>query len=315
MQTLAGAEDALHHHLEVEGMAIDVSRDLANAILAQGTRGLMPRRRPEVGGILLGRVVDGDTIAVEIEGCVEVPCEHLLGASYSLSGGEAGAFRAAAAEYKPGRRRGIQAVGFYRTHTGRGFALEPEEVVLFSELFPDRVGVALLVKPRLLRPSRAGLFFRDGSSLEFRLSSPGGREARKTPLWCSWWVLAPLLACLLFADGLLGFFAARQVHTLTPAVEAPRDPYALSLMAVEYGDNLFLTWDHKAPPVAAAARATLFIADGGQERAVALTRKQLQAGAVTYRKMSDHIRFRLEVFLDAHRSVTEVWDSASAGRR
>jgi hypothetical protein len=312
MQTLTGAEDDLHHHLEAEGMAIDVSRDLAGAILAQGTRGPILRRRQEVGGILLGRVVEGDAVTVEIEGCLEVPCEHLFGASYSLSERDVGAVRAAAAEYRPGRRRGIQAVGFYRTHTRRGFAVDAEELELLSEMFPDRVGVALLVKPRLLRHGRAGLFFRDGSSAEFRASGDvPARPARKTPLWCSWWVLAPLVACLLFADGLLGFFAARQVHAMTPAAEAPRDPYSLSLMAVEYGDNLFLTWDHKAPPVAAATRATLSIADGGQERSVPLSRKQLQTGAVTYRKMSDHIRFRLEVFLDTRRSVTEIWDSAS----
>jgi hypothetical protein len=326
MQTLAGAQDALHHHWEVPGerMTIDVSGDLVTAILVEGTRGLIPRRRPEVGGILLGTVKGGATTTVEIEGFLEVPCEHLFGPSYSLSDRDKEAFRAAAGEYAPGHRRGIQAVGFYRTHTRRGFALEAEEMALLSELFPDRAGVALLVKPRLLRPSRAGLFLRDGGSLEFPVSGRSDKDdveedgvrslakvraARRTPLWCSWWVQVPLWAGLLFADGLLGFLAARQFHAMVPAVQAPRDPYALSLMAVEYGDNLFLTWNHTAPPVAASARAALFITDGGQERSVALTRKQLQTGAVTYRKVGDHVRFRLEVFLDARRSVSETWDS------
>lgn len=333
MQTLAVAKDALRLEVPGEPMTIEVSRGLAKAILLQGTRGLIPQRRPEVGGILLGTVKAGATTAIEIEGCLEVPCEHLFGPSYALSEGDKEALRAAAAEYASSRRRGIRAVGFYRTHTRRGFALEAEEMELFSDLFPDRVGVALLVKPRLLRASRAALFLRDGSSLEFPVSGGDKNDAgevaaeedgvrslvkvpsaRKSPLWCSWWLQVPLFAGLLFAVALLGYAAGRQFHAMMPAVEPPRDPYALSLMVVEYGDNLFLTWDHRAPPVAAATRATLFITDGGQERSITLTRGQLQTGAVTYRRLSDRVQFRLEVFLHARRSVSEMWEPGPAGR-
>ena len=100
MQTLAVAKDALRLEVPGEPMTIEVSRGLAKAILLQGTRGLIPQRRPEVGGILLGTVKAGATTAIEIEGCLEVPCEHLFGPSYALSEGDKEALRAAAAEFE-----------------------------------------------------------------------------------------------------------------------------------------------------------------------------------------------------------------------
>lgn len=320
MQTLTGVTDAVRLEVPGERLTVEVARGLASAILLQGKRGLLPRRKPEVGGILLGTVKTGATTTVEIEGFLEVPCEHLFGPSYSLSETDKESLRAAVADYAPGRRRGIRAVGFYRTHTRRGFALDREEMELFADLFPDRVGVALLVKPRLLRQSRAALFLRDGSSIEFpigrREETPAEDDVRslvkphaahKTPLWASWWVQTPLFAGLLFVVALLGYAAGRQFNKIRPPAEAPHDPYALSLMVVEYGDNLFLTWDHESVPVIAATRATLFITDGGQERSVPLTRAQLKTGAVTYRKLGDRVQFRLEVFMDPRHAVTELW--------
>jgi hypothetical protein len=329
MQTLTGVTDTLRLEVPGEQLTVAVARGLAGAILLQGKRGLVPRRRPEVGGILLGTVKTGATTAVEVEGFLQVPCEHLFGPSYSLSETDKESLRAAVAEYAPGRRRGIRAVGFYRTHTRRGLALDDEEMGLFADLFPDRVGMALLVKPRLLRRSHAALFFRDGSSIEFPVGQveepPAEAEddvrslvkphaAHKTPLWASWWAQVPLIAGQLFVVGLLGYAAGRQFNRMAPAAEPPRDPYALNLMVVEYGDNLFLTWDHKSVPVSAATRATLFIGDGDQERSVTLSREQLQTGAITYRKLGDHVEFRLEVFMGPRHAVTEVWQPETALR-
>jgi hypothetical protein len=320
MQTLTGVTDTLRLEVPGERLTVAVARGLAGAILLQEKRGLVPRRRPEVGGILLGTVKTGATTAVEVEGFLQVPCEHLFGPSYSLSETDRESLRAAVAEYAPGHRRGIRAVGFYRTHRRRGLALDDEELGLFADLFPDRVGMALLVKPHLLRPSQAALFFRDGSSIEFPAGQPEEpppedevrslvkpHSAHKTPLWASWWVQAPLLAGQLFVVGVLGYAAGRQFNKMMPAVEPPRNPYALNLMVVEYGDNLFLTWDHRALPVIEATRATLFIDDGGQERNVPLSREQLCTGAVTYRKLGERVQFRLEVFMGPRHAVTELW--------
>lgn len=138
---------------------------------------------------------------------------------------------------------------------------------------------------------------------------PPGRPPQ--PFWTSWWVQVPILGCLLLVDGLLGFVSARQFHPppARPAA-APRDPYALSLLVVEYGDNLSLTWDRNAPAIAHAERAVLSIADGDQSQSldIELPVLQSQGFGVTYHRVTDRVKFRLEVFLKSGRSVSETWE-------
>jgi hypothetical protein len=153
---------------------------------------------------------------------------------------------------------------------------------------------------------RAG---KDGPSVE-----PGEIEQRPIrplqPFWTSWWLQVPILGCLLLVDGLLGFVSARQFRSppARPAA-ALRDPYALSLMVVEYGDNLCLTWDRNAPAIAQAQRALLSISDGDQNQSLdmELPILQSQGFGVTYHRVTDRVKFRLEVFLKSGRSVSETW--------
>jgi hypothetical protein len=44
-----------------------------------------------------------------------------------------------------------------------------------------------------------------------------------------------------------------------------------------------------------------------------LTVAQLKNGSVIYRKVSNQVQFRLEVFLKERRSVSETWESAGGG--
>jgi hypothetical protein len=131
----------------------------------------------------------------------------------------------------------------------------------------------------------------------------------RQPLWVSWWVQVPILAGLLVADGLLGFVSARQIQPTPAQTQATaKDPYALSLLVVEYGDNLHLTWDREAPALASAAGGMLTISDGGQTRSLDLSLDQLRDGSVTYRRLSTRVRLRLEVFLKGKRSLSETWE-------
>jgi hypothetical protein len=119
--------------------------------------------------------------------------------------------------------------------------------------------------------------------------------------------------CLLFADGLLGFFSAQPLRDVVQIAPVQKDPYALSLLVVEYGDSLHLTWDRLARPLAAAELGVLMITDGGQTRSTVLTPAQLRIGSVTYRKVSNQVRFRLEVVLKGHRTVSEGWEFGDTG--
>jgi hypothetical protein len=338
MQTLVGAEHAAESssfhlwHVPGKPVSICLSHDVAQALRKRRRRwfGLLRGRAPENGGILLGTEErDGEQLVLRIEDSLEVPCEHLFGPSYCLSGDDQDNLRRALDEFRTGRTRPL---GFYRTHTRRGHALDQDDLLLLSEFFPRDTDLALLVKRRAFRRSLAVFFLAQDASVEPDsrcLQVPlSGRRARKsrapepapaeppketakpprTPFWCSWWIQAPLLACLLAADGLLGFFSARQFNNwMTPAAAA-RDPYALSLMVLEYGDNLHLSWDRNARAVAAAEGGLLLITDGGQSRSLDLSTAQLQNGSVIYRKVTSQVRFRLEVFLKGRRSVSETWE-------
>lgn len=141
--------------------------------------------------------------------------------------------------------------------------------------------------------------------------APKAAPAPPQPFWTSLWVQVPILSCLLLADGLLGFVSARQFRPPpTRPAAAPRNPYALSLMVVEYGDNLCLTWDKNAPAIVQAQKAVLSISDGDQNQSldVELPALQNQGFGVTYHRVTDRVRFRLEVFLKGRRSVSETWE-------
>lgn len=348
MQTLASAEDALYQHWEVPGkpMAVYLSRAVSGAILLEGRRGLMPRRRPEVGGLLLGRVTVEETITIRIEACVELPCEHLFGPSYALSESEKQALRHALIQYGSGAEAEVCVVGFYRTHTRRGLGMDSDDLQL-ADFFPEGADLALLIKPRLLRQSRAAFFFWDDAlaepetaAIEFTIPRHGSRDfaaamevvhppepaieeadaapapqaGPRKPVWWSCWVQAPLGAFLLLAWYLAGFAAGRQIDKAIPrAAPPPRDPYALSLMVLQYGDNLHLSWDRQARPIVTAEGGSLLISDAGQSRTLDLTREQLRNGAVAYHQIGQRVQLRLEVLLPGRRSVSETWETSATG--
>ena len=349
MQTLAGAEDALYQHWEVPGkpMTVYLSRAASGAILLEGRRGLIPRRRAEVGGILLGTVTVEETITIRIEACLQIPCEHLFGPSYTLSEDEKQALRHAVIRHGVGTETDIGVVGFYRTHTRRGLGLDSDDLQL-ADLFPEGADLALLIKPRLLRRSQAAFFFWEdartepqSAAIKFTVSGHGSRDlaaaqgvfappepegekayvvaappaVSRRPLWSSLWVQGPLLAILLVAWYLAGFAAGRQIDKVVPrAAPPPRDPYAISLLVLQYGDNIRLTWDRQATPIVLAERGSLTISDGGRSRTLDLTREQLRNGAVAYHRLSEHVQLRLEVSLPNRRSISETWEFSATGQ-
>lgn len=349
MQTLAGAEEALYQHWEVSGkpMAVYLSRAASGAILLEGRRGPMLRRRAEVGGILLGTVTVEERITIRIEACLQIACEHLFGPSYTLSEDEKQALRHAVIRHGVGSETDVRVVGFYRTHTRRGLALDSDDLQL-ADLFPEGADLALLIKPRLLRASKAAIFFWEdartepqSAAIHFTISAHGSRDLAAAqevvvpperaikqvdavatsgavsgrPLWSSWWVQGPLGAFLLVAWYLAGFAAGRQIDKVVPrAAPPPRDPYAISLLVLQYGDNIRLTWDRQATPIVLAERGSLTISDAGQSRTLGLTREQLRNGAVAYHRLSERVQLRLEVSLPNRRSVSETWEESATGQ-
>ncbi len=276
-------------------------------------------RKSERGGILLGRVEHhGSEILVHVDEHFEVPCEYLFGPRYSLSEGDKEHFQEALDDAERAYP-GLEAVGFYRLHGRKGLGLDEDDLALYDEFFSGPERVALLVKRHRLRASRAAFFFREddwvsseASYLELPVRAGRPPKPATARFWCSLWAQAPLFAFLLFTYGLLGFLSARQWNQLRQSAQPPRDPYALSLLVLEYGDNLQLTWDREAPSIRTAAGAVLHISDGDQTRSIDLTSSQLKTGSVTYRRLNPRVRFVLEVSVTGHRAVSETWDSRTS---
>jgi hypothetical protein len=121
------------------------------------------------------------------------------------------------------------------------------------------------------------------------------------------WVWIPLSFIFLFLGVLLGFQAALSVQKKTSS-DSMLDPYSLVLSVTKSGDTLNIRWDRQAPAIRGAQRGELLITDGSYRRQLDLDASQLQIGSVIYRRVSENVTFRLEVFTRDRTSVVETWE-------
>ncbi len=139
---------------------IHLSIDVVDRMSADILRGFgaVPKRGAEVGGVLIGTVTRdnpaGDMKTIRIEDFEAVPCTYARGPSYLLTDAERVLFEEAC------RRRSAEIVGYYRSHTRDGLALQPEDIRLLDQFVPSTAQVALLVKPFATKPSIGGFFVR-----------------------------------------------------------------------------------------------------------------------------------------------------------
>ena len=168
-----GQPVVIHLRIEVvDRMGADIMRGF----------GLVPKRGAEVGGVLIGKIQAGGIL--KIEDFEAIPCMYSRGPSYLLSDAERTLFDQVC------ERRKTEIVGFYRSHTRDGLALQPEDIQLVDRHFPSSARMALLVKPFATKPSVAGFFlpkngvFPDATPLEFpfRRWELTGEEPPRRPL-------------------------------------------------------------------------------------------------------------------------------------
>ncbi len=121
------------------------------------------------------------------------------------------------------------------------------------------------------------------------------------------WIWLPLSFIFLLVGIVIGFQTALNLRwQLLPT--AKTGPYVLNLSATPNGNNLHLSWDRGAPAIESAQRGTLLIQDGPHQKIVNLDAVQLQNGSIIYRRASNEVRFRLDVFAREGVSVSETVD-------
>jgi hypothetical protein len=151
-----GRPVVIHLRLDVvDRMSVDILRGF----------GAVPKRGAEVGGILVGTITPGnpagDASTVRIEDFEAVPCKYVRGPSYLLTEYERMLFDEVCERRSPENAGHTYAVGYYRSHTRDGLALQPEDFELLDRYFPLPAQVALLVKPFATKPSLGGFFVRE----------------------------------------------------------------------------------------------------------------------------------------------------------
>jgi proteasome lid subunit RPN8/RPN11 len=116
----------------------------------------LPRGGTEIGGLLLGRSVNGRIV---INDAKPIECEHAAGPGFTLSEEDQTRLGAAieAAKQNPYSRP----VGWYHSHTRSEIFLSEADLALHNRFFAEPWQVALVVKPHASLPTRAGFFFRD----------------------------------------------------------------------------------------------------------------------------------------------------------
>lgn len=134
--------------------------------------GVTRRRGTETGGLLIGKIDRQAEPVVHVQEFEVVPCEYASGPSYVLSANDQQRFKEAIARWEPSPNRELHAIGYFRSHTRDGFALDDKDIELFREYFRDPLDVALLIRPFATRAASAGFFLQENGSLKSEVTSP-----------------------------------------------------------------------------------------------------------------------------------------------
>jgi hypothetical protein len=190
-------------------------------------------------------------------------------------------------------------VGFYRMREGNGLVLSDEEVALTRDLFENFGWVVLLIERRADGPAEGSFFFWKGEVFVHNLPSPfpvdpailaesakpgipePPGKRRGTPVSL---VAGTAIACLLL---LLALMPSR--HAPSPSVPASVERRAAPAASVQHAE-LELAWDPQSRGIATAIKGALNIEDGGVQRRILLTSRELQAGSLLYSPTSNRVR-------------------------
>lgn len=280
----------------------------------------LPHGGVEIGGVLCGTRSDGQ---VRILAARPLECEHALGPTFTLSDNDHARFRALLEEgCRDLRAQGMEPLGWYHSHTRSEIFMSPQDVEIHNRYFPDPWHVALVVRPHLMQPVRAGFFFREAdgsihaeaSYREFVLEpvpeeapavpspTPGGARpagetacptvpaadtAQPEPPKRSWqwlWWVATVLVLIPSAVLFKSDWMGPSPHDPPPSV---------SLMAYDLDGQLQIRWDRAAEPIRSAEGGTLEITDGATKTVVKLEKQRLRSGTVSYTRAGARVDLRL----------------------
>ncbi|MBV9764919.1 MAG: hypothetical protein JOZ48_08740, partial [Acidobacteriaceae bacterium] len=112
----------------------------------------------EVGGLLFGHL---DPTSARFEAFRVIPCEHASGPSFVLSEHDISALaQQLETSSSDPDLQGLEAIGWFISHTRKGLQLNDHESVLFDRFFQKPGMITLLVKPEKFKPTRFSFLVR-----------------------------------------------------------------------------------------------------------------------------------------------------------
>jgi hypothetical protein len=287
----------------------------------------MPRGGAEVGGVLMGRKVDG---IIRILAARPATCEYSMGPTFTLSARDEAVFKTMVAA---GHLGGMQPVGWYRSRTRNEPHLSEKDVDLWRRFFPHDWQPALVLRPASMGVMRAAFFFRepDGSvctqspypELQLQPVDAGDGMAQFTDPepepprsiavpGATPGVIAPARAVVTPAPRFANASAATKrravvatlsVASLVSAAFLFRDQLAgaaewwegppLNLRLEKERDGILVRWDARAEAITNATGATLDVEASDGSSVIPLNAMQLRNGFAAVRSKATAARVRL----------------------
>src|SRR5579872_4048455 len=125
-------------------------------------------RGSEIGGLLFGGIASGTPSIVTLADYELITCDYNRGPLYRLSDADLGRFEQAIEKRAGGA--GPRVVGFFRSHTRKGLALDAEDLAFFEPRFLDPQNLVLLIRPFATKASTAGIFIRENGRISSETS-------------------------------------------------------------------------------------------------------------------------------------------------
>ena len=113
-------------------------------------------RGSEIGGVLYGKFSAQEPYLVSVEEFELVPCDYGRGPLYRLTDADLARFD------KLITQPNAKTVGFFRSHTRKGLALDSDDVQVLESRFRDAHNIGLLIRPFATKASTAGIYIWEG---------------------------------------------------------------------------------------------------------------------------------------------------------
>lgn len=221
----------------------------------------VPRGGVEIGGVLFGI---REPAAIHIQAHRPIRCRYATGPSFTLSVddqlGLSGLLENAPADPD---LAGMMPLGWYHSHTRSELLLSAADLQLYSDFFPERWQIALVLRPANLQPTKACIFFRDrlgavkssAAAREFKLEPPAFGLTLLSPLDAAVSQVAPVVvpaavvaeplpvppavavAAAMAANGSVAI-VAEPPDTVSPEVAPEPAPEPVPESASEYDEKL-----------------------------------------------------------------------------